>query len=318
MSGGPRGANLLRLLKASAIVCAAFSLLTIFDQLHRLLELFSHFRLQYCIAAAIIAAIFIALRDRNWAIGMLAITTINAAHVVPWYFAPAQELSAAATTFTVLHANVYRRNDEYHRFLALVKAERPDVFFVQEMSAGLREALQVVHAEYPYRRVIVRDDNFGIAVYSRMLLENVVRHESPPYGLPSLLVAIKIEAKLVTLVSTHPMPPVGRSKYDGRNLQLQDIGELVNSAPHPIVLIGDLNTSMWARHYKLLLAQTGLRNARDGFGLLPSWPVQLPFAMIPIDQCLVSTAIEVIDIRTGPAIGSDHLPLIVTLTVNAS
>jgi endonuclease/exonuclease/phosphatase (EEP) superfamily protein YafD len=114
------------------------------------------------------------------------------------------------------------------------------------------------------------------------------------------------------------MPPIGRHRIEGRNTQLQDIAAVMNSLPRPRALIGDLNISMWAYHYRLLIEQTGLRNARSGFGILPSWPVQLPFAMIPIDQCLVSSEIEIVSVRTGPAIGSDHLPLIVSLRVGAN
>jgi endonuclease/exonuclease/phosphatase (EEP) superfamily protein YafD len=306
---------MIRLLRIAAFATAAFSLLTLLDQLHRLLELFSHFRAQYFVVAAVLGITFLALRDRGWAIGMLALTALNAVWIAPWYLSPDRHTVSDASTIKVLHANVYGRNDQYQRFLTLLEAEQPDLFFVQEMSAGMQTALQVVHADYPYRDVIVRNDNFGIAVYSRMPLDSVLRHESPPDALPSLLVATRVDGRPITFLSTHPMPPIGRSGFDSRNEQLHDIGALANSVARPIILIGDLNISMWAAHYRLLLTQTGLRNARQGFGLLPSWPAQLPFAMIPIDHCLVSGDVDIIDIRTSPAIGSDHLPLIVTLAL---
>jgi len=307
-----------RLLKLAAFITAVFSLLTLLDQWHRFLELFSHFRLQYCVVAAILAVGFVLLRDRNWAIGMLAITATNAWFIAPWYFGTAPASPDSTTSITILHANVYAHNQEYELFVELIRKEQPDVVFVQEIGEPLQAALLVLHEDYPYREVVSRNDNFGIAVYSRLPLGSVVQHESPPFGYPGLIVTTRIDSELLTLISTHPMPPIGRIEFEGRNQQLQDVGELVNAAPRPLVLIGDLNISMWAHHYGKLIEQTGLRNARTGFGVLPSWPVHLPFAMIPIDQCLVSSNIGVVNIRTGPDIGSDHLPLIVTLAIGAN
>jgi endonuclease/exonuclease/phosphatase (EEP) superfamily protein YafD len=302
----------------AAVATAAFSLLTLLGVWHRLLELFSHFRVQYGAVAALLAVIFLLFRDRNWTLAMLAIAAVNAAFVVPWYLSADYDAGGDASRLTILHANVYGGNDDYQRLVDLLGVEQPDIVFVQELSAGMRDALQAVHSDYPFRETIVRDDFFGIGVYSRLPLDQVLVHESAPFSVPSLVVTARLASGSVTLLSTHPPNPVGFENFVARNQQLQEIGNLALTLPPPIVLIGDLNTSMWAYHYRLLIRQTGLRNARKGFGVLPSWPAQLPFARIPIDHCLVSPGIEVVDIRNGPAIGSDHLPLIVTLRVAAN
>ena len=83
----------------------------------------------------------------------------------------------------------------------------------------------------------------------------------------------------------------------------------------PKLLIGDLNISMWSHLYDDFETATGMTNTRRGFGAIPTWPQQLPFGRIPIDHCLVSTHFAVVDTRRGPAIGSDHLPLIVDLSL---
>ena len=91
------------------------------------------------------------------------------------------------------------------------------------------------------------------------------------------------------------------------------MGDLVNEAEGAKVVIGDLNTTMWGENYRRLIEITGLANVRKGFGVLPSWPDFLPFAMIPLDHCLVSGDLLASDVRLGRDIGSDHMPLIATL-----
>ena len=59
----------------------------------------------------------------------------------------------------------------------------------------------------------------------------------------------------------------------------------------------------------------GLRNARSGFGILPTWPTFMPVLYIPIDHCLVTKEIDIIKLRTGRNVGSDHLPLIADLAI---
>jgi endonuclease/exonuclease/phosphatase (EEP) superfamily protein YafD len=86
-------------------------------------------------------------------------------------------------------------------------------------------------------------------------------------------------------------------------------------APRPLVVMGDLNASLWSPTYREMLRRSGLQDARRGFGPLHT---QSRFGFhfllgIPIDHCLVSDRIEVRLLRTGPALGSDHLALIVDI-----
>jgi endonuclease/exonuclease/phosphatase (EEP) superfamily protein YafD len=308
-----RARRLTGALQAAAAVTALFSLATLADQQHRYLELFAHFRLQYLVAAATLGILLFAVRSRSWAIGMLLIGAVNAAPVLPWY-QPGAAVPTGGTTLKLLLANLYSANPHPERLLRLVDAEQPDLIFLQEMTGHAAHALSPLQERYPFGTTIARDDNFGIAVFSRSDIR-VRSPASPPFGFPTLVVEQVIDGRTVTLVSTHPMPPLGATRYESRNRQLAHAAALLNQAAGPRLLIGDLNTTMWGEHYRQLVDATGLQDAREGFGVLPSWPQPWRPAMIPIDHCLVSPEFAVADLRTGPDIGSDHLPLIAELVL---
>jgi endonuclease/exonuclease/phosphatase (EEP) superfamily protein YafD len=303
------------MLKTAAAVTALFSLATLADQLHRYLELFSHFRLQYLLAAAVLAIALFILRSKRWAAVVLILTIINAIPVIPWYLSHGATAGSAEPRFKLLLSNVYAGNEDSRPLLDLITAEQADFVFLQEVTGRRAEELVQLGERYPYSLNVPREDNFGISVLSRHPFENARIVESPPFNHPTLVVEALISGKAVTLVTTHPVPPLGDTAYDARNIQLASIAELLNSIRGARILIGDLNTTMWAYSYEQLVESTGLVDVRQGSGILPSWPTHLPFAMIPIDHCLVSDELLLRDIRTGPDIGSDHLPLIVELSL---
>lgn len=307
--------RLKSLLQAAAFVTIAFSLATFADHAHRYLEMFSHFRLQYFLAAAILAILMFVLRSGRWAAAMLVLTLINAVPVVTWYLSDSDAAESANPRFKLLQSNVYAHNEDSQALLDLVRSEQADMLFLQEVTGRHSQQLAMLHDDYPYSLNIPREDNFGIAVLSRRPFDKARVVESPPHKLPTLVVEVSIYGEPVTFVTTHPSPPLGDAGYDARNIQLANVADLVNAQSGARVLVGDLNTTMWGRHYEALVDGTGLVNARRGYGVLPTWPTNMPFAMIPLDHCLVSKELAVKDIRTGPDIGSDHLPLIVELSL---
>lgn len=304
---------LARLLRSAAIVTAVMSLATFADNLHRLVELFSHFRLQYFLAAATLAVLFALQRNRHWAAGMLLLCFVNATPLATWYWPIGEDKAVSGTTISLLQANLFSQNGESDQLLSLIVDESPDIIFLQEVTAAWAGAMSALEKTYPHSYVEAREDNFGIAVYSKQPLIGVETIESPPFGLPTLLLSQNMADHKVVFVATHPPPPLGRDLTHARNAQLARIADLMNSMSGPKVLVGDLNTSMWGHHYEKLTRNTGLRNTRRGFGVIPTWPRHLPFAAIPIDHCLVSDEFRVTDMRAGRHIGSDHKPLLITL-----
>lgn len=308
---GRRARNLVTgLLEASAFLTALFSVATAFDFLHRYLELFSHFRLQYFAASVLLALTLALLRRPRYVLLMLIVSAINAAYVLPWYMGSRE---GSGPEVTVLLVNVLSANHDLERLKAAVETEQPDLILLQELTPAHLPQLESLRATYPHSITETRDDNFGIGAWSRVPLRDSTVIDTPPRGYPSLVLVVELEPGPLTIISTHPFPPLGRGNYDARNEQLAYIAEMANGTVGSAAIIGDLNTSMWGTNYRALLDETGYRDARKGHGVLPSWPLFMPFAMIPIDHALLSPDLVASETRTLPSIGSDHLPLLVRI-----
>ena len=305
--------TLTGLLQAAAVVTVAFSVGTLLPIDHFAIQLFTHFRLQYLVVSLGLLLLFKYLRS-PWLTGAIAAgVLLNAILVLPWYVG--EDETSGGVELKLLHANVLSSNTEYGRLISLLDTEAPDLVMLQEISPDWLVALDELRADYPYSYAEAREGNFGIALFSRVPLRSVSHFDSPPFGYPTIVASLDIDGRVLHFIGTHPMIPVSGTFYDARNEQLAGVARLLGKQAEPKILVGDLNLSQWDLNYKYLEQQGGVRNARKGFGILPTWPVFMPFAMIPIDHVLVSETISVTGFYSGPRIGSDHLPLIVTFTL---
>lgn len=312
----------VRLCELALLVTAVFSVATAFEQLHRYLELFSHFRLQYFLASALLAFVFIYLRWRNYALLGLACVLFNGYFVVPWYLPPGVlpgEVAKRAEDFgkpiKLLHANVQISNDNPVRFIQLVQAQQPDIIVIQEATPRWLASLGEIASSYPHKLTESRDDPYGIALYSRFPLDKTIIIASEPRGHPEILARAIVGSKHLNIISSHPLQPIGAANFGFRNVELDAVAKLASRTPKPVIVIGDLNITMWASHYRRFEQTSGLKNARRGFGIEPTWPSFFFPAMIPIDHCLVSDDIYINDFTSQSGIGSDHLPVICTISL---
>lgn len=301
-------------IKIVAFFTSVLSIVTVFDYLHRYIELFSHFRLQYLVASLACAFIFLVLQKYKLVFLMSVIVGLNMMYVLPWYFDSKGETSKQyAVQIKIIHSNVKTNNTNYQKLIDLVEEESPDLLITQEVSTDWLTKLRPLENSYPYQQASPREDNFGIAIFSKYPIDEIREVYWGPSNIPSLKASLIVSGHRISLITTHPLPPVSDDYYHSRNSQLNEVALVSKNVDHPLILIGDLNVTMWSSDYMALETGTNLVNARKGFGILPTWPTILPMFMIPIDHCLVSSDFQVLEIKVGKNVGSDHLPLIVDL-----
>ncbi|MEQ9548786.1 MAG: endonuclease/exonuclease/phosphatase family protein [Coleofasciculus sp. G3-WIS-01] len=298
------------------IPCLLLSLAAYLGGFHRYFELISHFKVQYFVISCIVFILFSLAKRKTWWLVSLFCLTLNAVEVIPWYipqFSPIH--TSSGQPLRVLLANVYSDNQRYAEFISLVKAEKPQLLVVQEVNPIWSQQLEALKPLLPYQTVYPRFDNFGIAVYSAIPLMNTDIKLFTEYDIPSIFAEVQWQGSTVSIIATHPLPPINAEYFKSRNQQLLELGKVISSINNIHAVIGDLNTTMWSLYYRQFIRQTELKNARVGFGILPTWPQGAPMLQIPLDHCLISPKINVLAIRTAGDIGSDHRPLIVDLVI---
>lgn len=289
---------------------------------HRLTELFSHFRPQCLLACAVSCPLLLLpRRHRKKLLAAGALLLLAQGWPLAHYYLPSPAPAAGVARLKLVQFNVYTANPAKRRAVEWLRAEQPDLIALEEVDSAWATELAELAPDYPYSVIEPREDNFGIALLSRLPLERarVVRPGgSAEIGpLPSIVAELAPGGRRLRLAVTHPLPPLEEACRAHQHAQLAALAELLRrEGDAPLLLAGDLNATMWSPAYADLAAALGLENARAGSGLLPTWPTRLPGLLrLPLDHVLCGREFAVAECRAGPYLGSDHLPLVVVVTI---
>jgi endonuclease/exonuclease/phosphatase (EEP) superfamily protein YafD len=259
----------------------------------------SHFRL-HAVAALMLAAaaysVFGAWRLMVTAIAAAALGLFGAVPALPFW---PQDADVNGTKLKVLQFNTYLHNRTPEKSAAWIAGNAPDVVMLQEVTEAntvrIRDALAAL---LPAHATCKFSGPFSVTVMSRhrKLQEGCVTGE----GL--VWVQIDVGGKPVTAASIHTHWPYPFGQWAQVDKLTADLAKL----PQPVILAGDFNAAPWS--------ETVRRVARaSGTELVPGLRLTLRMArvpMLPIDHILVSPGLSATDVRVGPVIGSDHLPVV--------
>jgi endonuclease/exonuclease/phosphatase (EEP) superfamily protein YafD len=298
------------------LILTAVSFFTLTSLLgrRRLFELTTHFKLQYALAATVCTFWF--LSQGLWLFFAVAFifSAINWKDVLPFYFSSSKQNPKATTPLKLFHANMLYTINNTDAVIAEIQKENPDILILQEVTEEEWQDLKALTEICPHYKSIFARHGDGIILFSRFPFEHI---EVLDFNKPSrwgFFAEFNINGVKVSFVTIHPPTPLHEPNFNLRNAQFVNAAKLICEKKGNKILIGDFNLTPFSPYYRDLLRDSKLRDARQGKGLLTTWPAHLPpFLRLAIDHCLVSDEISVKDIRLGNRVDSDHLPMIVEL-----
>ena len=311
--------DLRRIVLFFSLGTMVLTVLSLFAAHHWAFDLFTHFRFQY--AVFLLVATFVPIPFKKlwipYIFATLSLALFNLYPVLPYYIQPEFfEASAEGHELKVVSYNIKTENTNYEEVTQVLQESGADILFIMETNDRWLSEFSKLQELYPYKLSRGRDDNFGLALYSKLPFH---RSGFEMFGVvPSITASIDFHGFIVHLYGTHPVPPVNRFASRERDQQLANLAKSIQGKTGNVILLGDLNATPYCSAFKTFTKDSGLRDSALGFGISPTWQRNLIFCSIPIDHILVSKGISVVERSVGKSYGSDHSLVRATLSIPAN
>lgn len=320
MKGGPLRIIAIALAMLAVAGLSLAIVLGFFGYSHPAFDSLSHFRIHFAamlVFPGLLLAVIASGRERR--VGLLsmvfsaAVTAATLGTPLGGPVGPAAAGPGDLARYRLLHLNLRFDNPDAAPFLSLLGAEQPDVVTLVEVSELWAGRLALTEAAYPHRLICRR----GIRIGGAAILSKRPFAGPEPRCIDRgamALATVDFGGSRVAVAALHlgwPWPA-----EDERQMPAL-APELAMLAPRAI-LAGDFNAAWWSARVKTILALGGLSLAGRGG---PTWlhrrlPAALrPLTGLPIDHVMAKGGVITLDLRRGPDVGSDHLPMVFDFAV---
>lgn len=236
-------------------------------------------------------------------------------------------------TWNMLYANQLKQE-----FYPEIQKLQPDIIALQEVPYNIeREMVALLGHEYPYHKVQSVGSASGIALWSKLPIVETEQATARLLGCICAKIVVDLHGRPITVMTTHIrspeiyyrfrrrlIPQITYFSIQDQNLIFRALLKKVAENHHPLILMGDFNTTEQQPNFALL-RQQGLTDAHEAAGwgmgftypnpnLRYSWRRRIP-PFIRIDHVLFSSEWRALSAWTGSISDSDHLYVVADLVL---
>ncbi|HEY0977124.1 MAG TPA: endonuclease/exonuclease/phosphatase family protein [Flavobacteriales bacterium] len=222
-------------------------------------------------------------------------------------------------TLHLLVCNVLQHNRAYARMAALIAERDPDVVFLLETDAEWQQGIAPAVAHLEHRIAVPLANTYGLLFCSRFPIERHQVRYLIDEEVPSIVADLRYGDRTIRLHGLHPTPPVPQENPESteRDAEVLLVGREAKECPYPVIVMGDLNDVAWSHTTRLFLRISGLLDPRRGRGMFSTFHARFPLFRWPLDHFFVSGHFRLVDMRVERQVGSDHLPIALSLVLRS-
>ena len=200
---------------------------------------------------------------------------------------------------------------------AAVRAERPDVLALVELTPGLAAALDGTDLRQllPFRSLTPHPHPGGVGIYARRPLGGSGQLDGT--NLACRRVEVGLDGQRVGILAVHAYPPrPGSTELWRGDLETVRAAAAAGQA-RPLLVVGDFNATADHASFRALM-DSHLRDAHQarGRGLVRTWPALGPLPpLLHLDHVLVSPDLAVLAVHERTIPGSDHRAVVADLAL---
>lgn len=276
-------------------------------------DLVNFFAPAWLLAGTLAATLFILVAKRGWSKlrGVAAIVILGMIALTLWPARTSPAADCGGDTIRLVQFNVLKDNKDVQPAIAWIKGTQADIVTLEE-AAGELPILAALRTQYPYAVACVAALRCSTIILSRhpFVASGGLARGDPENrgGLSAAWATIASPAGPFTIVAAHlDRPWPWHSGPDDVALLATFVRR---QSAETMLVAGDFNRPAWSFQIARLTDDLGLARATD----IRSWPAitGLP-PVLAIDHIFFGRRWAIEQISRGPALGSDHYPLLARL-----
>jgi len=245
---------------------------------------------------------------RKWP-GALLLLVMAATFVWPWW--RDHERNAFPASGPPIKVITYNWLSDWHNRTPAydwIQQQNPDILLIAEFNEKFPGVKTRLYPMFPYHS----DPAGDVVVLSKFPIVSQPRTWFGNRGAP--LLGLNVRGRLLSVYGIHPQTLRDTGELAARNAYLANVADRMSPAAAPLLMLGDFNATRWEPALQAVIKRGGLHEEPRLVPLATRMGVRskLPFLGSPIDHIFTNGRNHLSNCHTGPALGSDHLPLICT------